>query len=67
MPERRKMPNNPNYTFSCRAGNTNFDVNVFCSPDTEVTFEDRLLDLIRNEIVNDIQQQDPHNDGKTAA
>ena len=61
------MPNNPNYTFSCRAGNTKFDVNVFCSPDTEVTFEDRLLDLIRNEIVNDIQQQDPHNDGKTAA
>ena len=61
------MPNNPNYTFSCWAGNTNFDVNVFCSPDTEATFEDRLLDLIRNEIVNDIQQNDPDTDGKTAA
>ena len=61
------MPNNPNYTFSCRAGNTNFDVNVFCSSDTEATFEDLLLDLIRNEIVNDIQQHDSDTDGKNAA
>ena len=36
------------YSFSRRLGYTHYDVNVTCDPNAKATYEDRLLELIRN-------------------
>ena len=36
----------PDFTFAQRLGNTNFKVNVFCKDDSDVTYTDKLLELI---------------------
>ena len=38
----------PDFTFAQRLGNTNFKVNVFCKDDSDVTYTDKLLELIRS-------------------
>lgn len=40
--------NTPTFTFSRRMGYTHFDVSVTCSPDAKATYEEKLLELIRN-------------------
>ncbi len=48
----------PVFTFTQRLGNTNFKVNVYCKDDTDVTYEDRLLALIRSGILAELEKQD---------
>ena len=38
----------PTFTFFQRLSNTNFKVNVYCKDDADVTYEDKLLELIRS-------------------
>ena len=38
----------PDFTFAQRLGNTNFKVNVYCKDDFDVTYTDKLLELIRS-------------------
>ena len=37
----------PDFTFAQRLGNTNFKVNVYCKDDSDVTYTDKLLELIK--------------------
>ena len=37
----------PIFTFTQRIGNTNFTVHAYCNDDIAVTYEDKLLELIR--------------------
>ena len=37
----------PTFTFTQRIGNTNFTVHAYCNDDIAVTYEDKLLELIR--------------------
>ena len=41
----------PDFTFAQRLGNTNFKVNVFCKDDSDVTYTDKLLELIRSGVL----------------
>ena len=50
----------PTYSFSRRLGYTHYDVNVTCDPNAKVTYEDRLLELIRS-----ISSEDHHPPGET--
>lgn len=38
----------PTFTFTQRIGNTNFTVHAYCNDDIAVTYEDKLLELIRS-------------------
>lgn len=38
----------PTFTFTQRIGNTNFTVHAYCNNDIAVTYEDKLLELIRS-------------------
>ena len=38
----------PIFTFTQRIGNTNFTVRAYCDNDIAVTYEDKLLELIRS-------------------
>ena len=38
----------PIFTFTQRIGNTNFTVRAYCDDDIAVTYEDKLLELIRS-------------------
>lgn len=38
----------PIFTFTPRIGNTNFTVRAYCDDDIVVTYEDKLLELIRS-------------------
>ena len=38
----------PIFTFTQRIGNTNFTVRTYCDDDIAVTYEDKLLELIRS-------------------
>lgn len=38
----------PIFTFTRRIGNTNFTVRAYCDDDIAVTYEDKLLELIRS-------------------
>ena len=38
----------PIFTFSRRLGHTTYSVNVFCKDDEAMTYEDKLLELIRS-------------------
>ena len=37
----------PVFTFTRRIGNTNFTVRAYCDDDIAVTYEDKLLELIK--------------------
>ncbi len=50
----------PTYSFSRRLGYTHYDVDVTCDPNAKATYEDRLLELIRN-----ISSEDHHLPGET--
>ncbi len=50
----------PTYSFSRRLGYTHYDVDVTCDPNANATYEDRLLELIRN-----ISSEDHHLPGET--
>lgn len=41
----------PDFTFAQRLGNTNFKVNVYCKDDSDVTYTDKLLELIRSGVL----------------
>ena len=41
----------PLLTFTRRIGNTNFTVRAFCDDDIAVTYEDKLLELIRSGVL----------------
>ena len=41
----------PLFTFTRRIGNTNFTVRAYCDDDIAVTYEDTLLELIRNGVL----------------
>lgn len=47
----------PDFTFAQRLGNTNFKVNVYCKDDSDVTYTDKLLELIRSGM---LQKPDEH-------
>ena len=55
------MPNQktPDFSFSRRLGYTHYDVDVYCDPDAKVTYEDRLIELIRNNLL--AENADAHN------
>ena len=50
--ERKGVPmtekRTPIFTFTQRIGNTNFTVRAYCDDDIAVTYEDKLLELIRS-------------------
>ena len=50
--ERKEAPmtekRTPLFTFTQRIGNTNFTVRAYCDDDIAVTYEDKLLELIRS-------------------
>ena len=52
----------PDMTFSRRIGNTNFRVRVYCDPDSNATFEERLLNVIRHDAE---QLENPPNESHT--
>ena len=41
----------PIFTFTQRIGNTNFTVRAYCNDDIAVTYEDKLLELIRSGVL----------------
>lgn len=41
----------PTFTFSCKLGHTTYSVNVFGKDDEAVTYEDKLLELIRSGVL----------------
>ena len=41
----------PLFTFTRRIGNTNFTVRAYCDDDIAVTYEDKLLELIRSGVL----------------
>ena len=41
----------PIFTFTRRIGNTNFTVRAYCDDDIAVTYEDKLLELIRSGVL----------------
>ena len=41
----------PLFTFTRRIGNTNFTVRAYCDDDIVVTYEDKLLELIRSGVL----------------
>ncbi len=43
----------PAFSLSRRIGSTNFRVNVYCSSNTEETFQDKIYRLIKNDAGND--------------
>lgn len=43
----------PTFTFSHRLSNTNFKVNVYCKDDTDATYEDKLLELVRSGLLTE--------------
>lgn len=43
------MNHTPDLTFSRCIRNTNFHVRVYCDPDSNATFEERLLNVIRHD------------------
>lgn len=48
----------PTFTFSQRLSNTNFKVNVYCKDDADVTYEDKLLELVRSGMLT--EPEPPH-------
>mgnify|MGYP001633661291 FL=1 len=50
--ERKEAPmtekRTPIFTFTRRIGNTNFTIRAYCDDDIAVTYEDKLLELIRS-------------------
>ena len=53
--ERKEAPmtekRTPIFTFTQRIGNTNFTVRAYCDDDIAVTYEDKLLELIRSGVL----------------
>lgn len=51
----------PTFTFSQRLSNTNFKVNVYCKDDADVTYADKLLELVRNGMLTEPEHPElPH-------
>ena len=51
----------PTFTFSQRLSNTNFKVNVYCKDDADVTYEDKLLELVRSGMLTELEHPElPH-------
>ena len=51
----------PTFTVSQRLSNTHFKVNVYCKADAEVTYEDKLLELIRSGMLTEQEHPElPH-------
>lgn len=51
----------PTFTFFQRLSNTNFKVNVYCKDDADVTYEDKLLELIRSGMLTEQEHPElPH-------
>ena len=56
----------PDFTFTQRLGNTNFKVNVFCKDDSDVTYTDKLLELIRSGMLQKPDEQEKRLDEHAA-
>ena len=56
----------PDFTFAQRLGNTNFKVNVFCKDDSDVTYTDTLLELIRSGMLPKPDEQEKRQDEHAA-
>jgi hypothetical protein len=56
----------PDFTFAQRLGNTNFKVNVFCKDDSDVTYTDKLLELIRSGMLPKPDEQEKRQDEHAA-
>ena len=46
------------FSFSRRLGYTHYDVDVTCDPDAKATYEDRLLELIRSGLTENLIRQE---------
>lgn len=49
----------PIFTFTRRIGNTNFTVRAYCDDDIAVTYEDKLLELIRSGVLQTDASEKP--------
>ena len=49
----------PIFTFTQRIGNTNFTVRAYCDDDIAVTYEDKLLELIRSGVLQTNASEKP--------
>lgn len=56
----------PDFTFAQRLGNTNFKVNVYCKDDPDVTYTDKLLELIRSGMLQKPDEQEKRLDEHAA-
>lgn len=56
----------PDFTFAQRLGNTNFKVNVYCKDDSDVTYADKLLELIRSGMLPKPDEQEKRQDEHAA-
>lgn len=56
----------PDFTFAQRLGNTNFKVNVYCRDDSDVTYTDKLLELIRSGMLPKSAEQEKRQDEHAA-
>ena len=56
----------PDFTFAQRLGNTNFKVNVFGKDDSDVTYTDKLLELIRSGMLPKPDEQEKRQDEHAA-
>ncbi len=56
----------PDFTFAQRLGNTNFKVNVFCKDDSDVTYTDKLLELIHSGMLPKPDEQEKRQDEHAA-
>ena len=51
----------PTFTFSQRLSNTSFMVNVYCKDDADVTYADKLLELVRSGMLTEPEHPElPH-------
>ena len=50
----------PIFTFTQRIGNTNFTVRAYCDDDIAVTYEDKLLELIRSGVLQTDASEKPN-------
>ena len=56
----------PIFTFTRRIGNTNFIVRAYCDDDIAVTYEDKLLELIRSGMLPKPDEQEKRQDEHAA-
>ena len=56
----------PIFTFTRRIGNTNFTVRAYCDDDIAVTYEDKLLELIRSGMLQKPDEQEKRQDEHAA-